>query len=505
MTMQSKRAPILALALLLAGSSIHAQQNVTTTGGSAGTIPYFNGTSTVLPSVLHYTSTGLGIGDVPQSALDVTGKMILRGPFDMSRSGDATTSKGAASNPIYFQSSVYNSASRNNVLPYFQLQSEPAGNNTASTSATMNFLYFNGGATSETGLYINSNGTIHFATAQTFPVAAGPQGPAGPTGPKGATGATGATGPQGPTGPAGGLTLPFYGSASGGSGYVFNITNTDGESGGGISGTGSVAFSSNGYSGGIGIRGTGGNSTSTAGTAGGLGVAGTGGNGTATQTFGGPGGNFQGGSTGSGGYGAGEGLVAYGGSANTAHYGGYGIFAAAGSNGDYAAYLAGNVYVSGNLAKSGGSFKIDDPIDPENKYLYHSFVESPDMKNIYDGNVVTDGSGTATVTMPDYFEALNTDFRYQLTAIGQFSQAIVASKIANGSFTIRTDKPHVEVSWQVTGVRQDAWANAHRIPVEEEKLDNEKGHYLHPELFGHNEEAAIGTKGRIHPVQTIDQ
>ena len=56
---------------------------------------------------------------------------------------------------------------------------------------------------------------------------------------------------------------------------------------------------------------------------------------------------------------------------------------------------------------------IDHPLDPANKYLYHSFVESPDMKNIYDGVITTDANGDATVVMPDYFEALNKDFRYQ--------------------------------------------------------------------------------------------
>ncbi len=112
--------------------------------------------------------------------------------------------------------------------------------------------------------------------------------------------------------------------------------------------------------------------------------------------------------------------------------------------GNYAGYFSGNVYVSGTLSKAGGSFKIDDPLDPANKYLSHSFVESPDMMNIYNGNVVTDGNGNATVTMPDYFDALNRDFRYQLTVIGQFAQAIVASEMSDRTFSIKTDKPNVE-------------------------------------------------------------
>jgi hypothetical protein len=143
----------------------------------------------------------------------------------------------------------------------------------------------------------------------------------------------------------------------------------------------------------------------------------------------------------------------------------------------------GDVNVTGTVTKGAGSFKIDDPLDPANKYLYHSFVESPDMMDIYNGNVTTDRHGLATVNLPGYFSALNRDFRYQLTVIGQFAQAIIAGKVADNRFVIRTNKPQVEVSWQVTGIRQDAYANAHRIPVEVDKPRQEQGHYLHPEFF----------------------
>lgn len=155
-------------------------------------------------------------------------------------------------------------------------------------------------------------------------------------------------------------------------------------------------------------------------------------------------------------------------------------------------YFAGNLNVTGKLTKGSGSFKIDHPLDPANKYLSHSFVESPDMMNIYNGNVTTDKHGLATIVLPDYFEALNRDFRYQLTVIGEFAQAIVAKKVANNRFVIRINKPHVEVSWQVTGIRHDAYANAYRIPIEEIKPANEQGHYLHPELFGASDKDAIG-------------
>jgi hypothetical protein len=165
--------------------------------------------------------------------------------------------------------------------------------------------------------------------------------------------------------------------------------------------------------------------------------------------------------------------------------------AARNQSGGLAGDFLGDVEVDGNLSKSAGSFKIDHPLDPANKYLYHSFVESPDMMNIYNGTATTDGQGKATVQMPEWFEALNRDFRYQLTVIGQFAQAIVASEMTDRTFTIQTDKPNVKVSWQVTGIRQDAWANAHRIPVEVQKAEGDRGLYLHPEVFGASAEKSI--------------
>lgn len=173
----------------------------------------------------------------------------------------------------------------------------------------------------------------------------------------------------------------------------------------------------------------------------------------------------------------------------------YGILCyVSGGSTNWAGYFFGNVNVTGTLSKGGGSFKIDHPLDPQNKYLYHSFVESPDMMNIYNGNVVTDASGYATVTLPEWFEALNKDFRYQLTVIGDFAQAIVSQEIQNNQFVIRTDKPNVKVSWQVTGIRHDAFAEKYRIPVEEYKNGDDVGKYLHPDAFGLPETMGIDYK-----------
>jgi hypothetical protein len=165
--------------------------------------------------------------------------------------------------------------------------------------------------------------------------------------------------------------------------------------------------------------------------------------------------------------------------------------------------MNGNLSLQGNISKAGGSFKIDHPLDPANKYLYHSFVESPDMMNIYNGVVVLDDAGQATVILPEWFEALNRDFRYQLTAIGAPGPNLyIADEVANNRFKIAGGKAGSRVSWQVTGVRHDVWADAHRIPLEVEKTGDDKGKYLHPELFGLGRDKS-SIHGRVKPHRRI--
>ncbi|CAN5807477.1 hypothetical protein BH11BAC7_BH11BAC7_12850 [soil metagenome] len=163
----------------------------------------------------------------------------------------------------------------------------------------------------------------------------------------------------------------------------------------------------------------------------------------------------------------------------------YGVYGyATGGTTNYGGYFNGNVNVTGVLSKGSGTFRIDHPQDPENKYLVHSFVESPDMMNVYNGNITTDANGEAIVDLPSYFEAENVSFKYQLTVIGQFAQAVIWKEVANNQFVIKTDQPDVKVSWQVTGVRNDKFALAHPVIVEEEKKPEDKGKYLHPQLYG---------------------
>ena len=154
--------------------------------------------------------------------------------------------------------------------------------------------------------------------------------------------------------------------------------------------------------------------------------------------------------------------------------------------------IDGNLAVLGSVSKFSGTFKIDHPLYPEAKYLYHSFVESPEMKNIYDGVATVGADGSVIITMPEYFEALNMDFRYQLTCMGSHAPVYVSKEIEKNHFEIAGGKAGMKVSWQVTGVRQDAYAKTNRVQVEVEKAAADQGKYLYPAGFGAGIEKQIG-------------
>lgn len=114
------------------------------------------------------------------------------------------------------------------------------------------------------------------------------------------------------------------------------------------------------------------------------------------------------------------------------------------------------------------------------------------MKNIYDGLVILDGAGEVMVQLPAWFEAVNGDFRYQLTAIGRPSPGLyIAQEISGNSFQIAGGTPGAKVSWQVTGVRHDPYAKAHPLVIEQEKNALERGNFIHPELYGAPDERSI--------------
>jgi hypothetical protein len=166
--------------------------------------------------------------------------------------------------------------------------------------------------------------------------------------------------------------------------------------------------------------------------------------------------------------------------------------AGSGDNGGKAAHFyAGDVYIDNNLHVTkqifAGTkdFQIDSPLDPANRYLVHTSIESSEMLNLYSGNARLDPRGEAIVSVPNWMEAENGDFRYQLTAIGAPSRDLyVAEEIRNGRFRIAGGIAGAKVSWLVTGVRQDAWARTHPLEVDVAKPPAERGLYLHPEAFG---------------------
>ena len=165
-----------------------------------------------------------------------------------------------------------------------------------------------------------------------------------------------------------------------------------------------------------------------------------------------------------------------------------------GNSGAKAGIFQGAVEVRGNLTVENGNkpFKIDHPLDPQNKYLLHNAVEAPERKNVYDGVAQLDEDGTVWVDLPKWFEALNGDFRYQLTAVGGPAPNLhVAEEVYENRFKIAGGDGGMKVCWQVTGTRKDPWAAANPFEVEEEKPQEERGRYLQPDLYDAPEEQSI--------------
>jgi hypothetical protein len=156
--------------------------------------------------------------------------------------------------------------------------------------------------------------------------------------------------------------------------------------------------------------------------------------------------------------------------------------------------ITGSASVLGALSKGSGTFVIDHPLDPKNKLLYHSFVESPDVKNLYDGIATLDANGEAVIELPEYFLALNKDFRYLATPLDQAMPNLRLSKEVGRRWYIAGDivfkisggAPGGEVSWQVTGIRHDPYIEANPLIPEVEKGPDQpydKGEYVCEECY----------------------
>jgi len=154
-------------------------------------------------------------------------------------------------------------------------------------------------------------------------------------------------------------------------------------------------------------------------------------------------------------------------------------------------------FAIGNFTVTSGTknFGLDHPLDPANKNLFHNAVESPGMVTYYHGTVQMDANGEASVTMPDYFDALNKDCHYQLTCIGGYAQVYIKSEMANNQFQIAGGKAGMKVSWQVTATRNDPWAQDHPYEAEQDKISEHKGKYWYPEGYGKDKRLQIGYRG----------
>lgn len=305
------------------------------------------------------------------------------------------------------------------------------------------------------------------------------------------SGGAGAAGSSsaGTGGGGGGAAGPGGVGRAGGAGDT-NATGDDGGGGGGGAGGGSsttgTAGTTVGGPGGNGPSGSGSGAQSTVGTVGGGGGGGVNGGESAVRGgIGGPGNEFApafgagggggGGGGAAGGSGGGGGIYGGGG-------GGGGLEAGPGAQGlivitydpifgshsnitlTDSVQIRGTLAITGALAKASGTFVIDHPLDPVNKLLYHSFVESLEPKNVYDGVATLDGNGEVRIRLPDYFEALNTDFRYQFFPHFEAMPDLhVKEEVRNNSFVIAGGKPRGEISWQVTGNRHDPYIVANPI------------------------------------------
>ena len=363
---------------------------------------------------------------------------------------------------------------------------------------------------------VDANGNVRIAASPTQACPPGWKavdwaigGPAGPNGPAGPAGPQGPAGPEGPPGPR--LLLPFSGEAKFGGNPVFHSKNLS-DKGIGVQGDAlfiGVLGKGTGQQGSIGVAGWGGNDAQSTGVDGrslgsGIGVYGASAEGIGVKGIHGPGdhpttigtlGDTVVGVKGTAEVAGGKGVAGKG-EGDKSSVGVYGESASG-----LAGFFRGKVTITDSLlvehvyahdvTGARKLFRIDHPLDPAAKYLSHVSVESDEMTDLYSGNVTIGPAGDAWVNLPAWFEALNGDFRYQLTCVGGSAPVYVAQEIHAGRFLIAGGKPGLKVSWQVTGIRHDAYARAHPVHVEEEKAPGERGRYLHPTELGFPEGAVI--------------
>jgi hypothetical protein len=191
-------------------------------------------------------------------------------------------------------------------------------------------------------------------------------------------------------------------------------------------------------------------------------------------------------------YSAGWGVGVKGDASETGY--GYGIWGVGaesnGDYGDYAGYFLGDVYITDDFFVGGmKSFMIDHPLDPANKFLSHFCIESPEPYNLYRGTATLDESGLAWVSLPDYFDAINIDFSYQLTAVGApMPDLHIGAPISDGKFLVSGGAPGKQVCWEVTALRNDPYVRDKGYQAERPKPEYEQGTYIYPQGYGKGKE-----------------
>ncbi len=138
--------------------------------------------------------------------------------------------------------------------------------------------------------------------------------------------------------------------------------------------------------------------------------------------------------------------------------------------------------------------RIDHPFDPTGAYLVHAAVESSEVLNQYSGTAHLDEDGTAVIERESWFSAINTDLRYQLTAIGAAAPNLhISQEAVDNRFEIAGGPPGLKVSWQITARRNDAYMRQHPFEVDVAKTGIEIGTYLCPECHGQPESKSAET------------
>jgi hypothetical protein len=452
--------------------------------------PALTGTGTTNFIPLWTNSTTLGNSRMFQTTTNVT----IGSTLNLPASGTATSTNGFNSQPLDLLGSAFDKATATAVIQHFRWQAEPVGNNTAAPSGKLNLLYAPGTAVpAETGVSL-SNAGILTAKRLISTIATG-------TAPLSVTSTTQVTNLNASL--LGGFAPGAFAKLAGGNAFSGNQSIT-----GSLSATGTISGGSGSF-------------TSL--------LAGTGtitGNLSVNGNFGTSGsGTFDGGVAVGGAFSVGAGQTETGSiqftddhtsnlqpsllinAVDCCNFGNRMMWAHSPafpqwgwyyddavdnvilqqSLSDQVAFFdfSGNLNLKGTLTAAAKNFKIDHPLDPKNKYLSHTSVESSEMMNIYTGNAILDNSGEAVVSLPKWFEALNADVRYQLTAIGAPAPNLhIAQEVAHHQFSIAGGAPGMKVSWQVTGVRHDAYSMAHPLVVEARKPEKERGRYLHPDAYG---------------------